>query len=180
MTQDEPQKDAQNENGQPCPSCLHCEALAKQCDEYKQGWQRAVADYQNLQKETARQRGEWAAMSEAHILEEFLPVYDNFKKAISHTFVTNSDRGKPIANSQELNWMKGIEFIMKQFGDVLRAHDIEEIKTVGAMFDATRHESVGEEASDAPEHTIVREVDGGYMMKGKVLKVAKVIVAKSV
>ena len=139
-------------------------------EEYKAGWQRAAADYQNLQKEVARQRAEWMAMSEWQVISEFIPVYDNLKKAIGH---------KPEAGSHEVNWMKGIEFIMKQFGDVLKVHGVEEIKTVGEVFDATKHEVVSEEQKDGEvAHTIIREVDGGYMVKGKVVKVAKVVVAK--
>lgn len=141
-----------------------CLALEKECLEYKTGWQRAVADYQNLQKEVARQRGEWAAMGETQIISEMLPVYDNFKKAFA-------------AAHTEDNWAKGIGFIMKQMSDVLKNHGIEEIPTVGESFNAARHESVGEEISEQPEHSILREVDGGYTMRGKVLKVAKVILA---
>ncbi len=137
-------------------------------EDYKQKWLRAVADYQNLQKETARQREAWATMSERGLLEEFLPVYSNFKKAFSVQRLGNGDD----------SWTKGIGFIMKQFGDVLKAHGIEEIKTVGEMFDATRHEAVGEDESAEPEHTIIREVESGYTMNGKVIKVAKVIVSK--
>jgi molecular chaperone GrpE len=149
-----------------------CETLKKECADYKSGWQRAVADYQNLQKETSRQRADWAAMSEAQILEAFLPVYDNFKKAFAATPGTIND--EPGTNQ----WAKGIGFIMKQFGDILKAHGVEEIKTVGELFDATQHEAAGEEDSEEKSHTIIREVDGGYVMKGKVLKVAKVIIAK--
>lgn len=144
---------------------INDEDLAKQCNEYKVGWQRAMADYQNLQKETARQKSEWAMMSEAQILSEFLPVYDNFKKAFA-------------ANHADDSWSKGIGFIMKQFGDIFKSHGIEEIKTVGEIFDAAKHEAVGEEGSDKPLHTIIREVECGYSMNGKVLKVAKVITAK--
>lgn len=146
--------------------CSDCDALKKECAEYKTGWQRAVADYQNLQKEVSRQRADWATMSELAILQEFLPIYANFKMAFA----------APHGDDQ---WTRGIGFIMKQFSDALKAHDIEEIKTVGEVFDAARHEAVGEEASDQPEHTIVREVETGYVMKGKVIKVAKVIVSKT-
>lgn len=150
-----------------------CLELKKECAEYKAGWQRAVADYQNLQKEVARQKSEWAAMGEAQMISEFLPVYDNFKKAFS-------------AQHADDNWAKGIGFIMKQMGEVLKAYGIEEIKTVDEMFDATKHEAVGEEPREAgsasvgeiAENTIIREVEGGYARKGKVLKVAKVIIAK--
>lgn len=141
-------------------------ALEKECAEYKAGWQRALSDYRNLQKDVASQRGEWAAMSEAQILSEVLPVYDNFKKAFATAHADDS-------------WAKGIWFIMKQLWDVLKNHGIEEIKTLGEPFDATKHESVGEEDSDAEPHTIIRETDGGYIVKDKVIKVAKVIISSA-
>ena len=147
----------------------------KKCEEYRSGWQRAVADYQNLQKEMSRQRSEWVSQSELTILEEFLPVYSNFKKA----FASKPTSTEVIASKDVDGWIKGIGFIMKQFGDILKAHGIDEMKTVGEMFDPTRHDSVGEEdVEGVASHTIVREVDSGYTMKGKIVHVAKVIVAK--
>jgi molecular chaperone GrpE len=147
-------------------------ALTQKCEEYKLGWQRALADYQNLQKETSARRSEWAQMSKLQILEDFIPVYDNFKKAFASK--------KPDGWSKEQeNWAMGIQFIMKQFGDVLKNHQIEEIKTVGEQFDPSRHEAVGEEIADGKKAgEIVREMDGGYVLGGKVVKVAKVIIAK--
>ncbi len=154
------------------PDCVNCEASRKQMDEYKQGWQRAQADYVNLQKETAKQKSEWMQMIKGDILESFIPVYDNFKKAFS--FSSGDGDAK-----QFENWKKGIEYIMKQFGDVLKQNSIEEIKTVGEMFDPRFHEIVGEEeVENVPSHQIVKEMDGGYKAGEKVLKVAKVIVAK--
>ena len=139
-------------------------------EDYKEQWLRAVADYQNLQKEMSSQRAEWARMSEVQVIEEFLPVYDNFKKAFAHKPGTEE--------KQWQNWATGIGFIMQQFSSVLKAHDIDEMVTVGEQFDPTKHDTVGEEvqAGKTPG-TIIREVDGGYTLKGKVLKVAKVIVA---
>lgn len=92
------------------------------CEEYKSGWQRAQADYQNLQRETQEKRSEWAVLSEIQILEDFIPVYDNFKKAFS------------VDHDDSDTWGQGIGFIMKQFGDVLKSHGIEEIKVVGEKF----------------------------------------------
>ena len=42
-----------------------------------------MADYDNLKKETEARRAEWAKYSEQQILEEFIPVYDNMKKALA-------------------------------------------------------------------------------------------------
>ena len=150
-------------------TCENCERKNTDCLEYKSGWQRAVADYQNLQREMTRQRQEWATMSEWQIISEFIPVYDNLKKAFGVK--------EQVANGKEQNWIKGIEYIMKQFADVLKAHGVEEIKTVGEMFDPAKHEIVGEETGEGRSHTIIREVDGGYIVKGKVVKGAKVVVA---
>ena len=122
-------------------------------------------------------------MSEAQILSEFIPVFDNLKKAFAVKHANeDANNANGNTNASEANWKKGIEYIMKQFGEVLKAHGVEEIKTVGEMFDASRHEAVGEdvpaEAQKAKEGEILREIESGYTMGGKVLKVAKVIVAK--
>lgn len=147
-------------------------ADCEKCVEYKLGWQRAQADYQNLQKETARQKGEWMQMIKGDVVEEFIPVLDNFKKAFAFKAAEGDAK-------QFENWKKGIEYIMKQFADVVKNNGIEEIKTVGEMFDPRLHEIVGEEESEsAKEHEIIREMDGGYKSGEKVLKVAKVIVCK--
>ncbi len=152
-----------------CPNCAQCQV---EMQEYKTNWQRATADYQNLQKETATRRAEWASLSEQTILEEFIPVYDNFKKAFA-----SKEQGT--WNKEQESWVTGIGYIKKQFGDVLKNYQVEEIKTVGEKLDTRLHESVGEEEVEGKEPaTIIKEVDGGYTMKGRVMKVAKVIIAK--
>jgi molecular chaperone GrpE len=150
--------------------CKNCDKNETEMEEYKSGWLRAQADYKNLQKEISEQRGQWAQMSEQTILEEFIPVYDNFKLAFGHE----------IANiTPELeNWKKGIEYIMKQFGKVLEDHGVVEIRTVGELFNEEMHEAVEEQESDEDSGRILREVHSGYTMKDKVIKVAKVVVSK--
>ncbi|MFA7314621.1 MAG: nucleotide exchange factor GrpE [Candidatus Magasanikbacteria bacterium] len=151
------------------------EKIEMQLEEYKTGWQRAQADYQNLQREIDGKKSEWIRMSELQVLSDFMPVYDNFKKAFSHhpELDVENENDKKIKN-----WIDGVGYIMKQFGDVLKNFDIEEIKTVGEKFNPERHETLGEEESDEEEGTILKEVDAGYTMKEKVIKVAKVIIAK--
>lgn len=153
--------------------------LLAECAEYKQGWQRALADYQNLQKEVAARRAELVQMSEQQILEEFIPVYDNFKLAYRLQTTDYSP--------EQQKWVDGIGYIMKQFGDILKAHGVEEIKTAGEKFDARWHEAVGalepESQGDSVQGkieagTILREVGGGYKMGGRVIKPAKVIITK--
>ncbi|MCX6780185.1 MAG: nucleotide exchange factor GrpE [Candidatus Magasanikbacteria bacterium] len=156
--------------------CKNCEDHTVKEEEYKKDWQRALADYKNLQKETSERRGEWAQMSKVNILEDFIPVYDNFKSAFFHHPVLQADNEE---HKQMKNWIDGIGFIMKQFGDVMKSHGIEEIKTVGEKFDPNMHESMGEEEVEGKEPgTILKELIGGYKMGNKIIKAAKVIIAK--
>jgi len=152
----------------------HCE----NCDQYKLGWLRAQADYQNLQKEVSTQRSAWAKMSEAQILEEFIPIYENFKKAFSFSVQDSESGGEKLQASWE-NWKKGIEYIMKQFWTVLSFHGIEEIKTVGEKFDPTLHEAVKEEdVEECEDGVILQELSGGYRTTHSVMQVAKVVVCR--
>ena len=152
-------------------SALNAPIAQEKNIDYKDQWLRAQADYANLQKETATKRGEWASMSEWQILEEFIPVYDNFKKAFAVTIDGEDKKWE--------SWKQGIGYIMKQFGDILKQHGIEEMETVGKSFDPTMHESVSEESSDEyDDGVIIREVDAGYKKGGKILKVARVVVNK--
>lgn len=145
--------------------------IEEQCEQYRQGWLRAQADYQNLQKETEKMRSQWAKMSEMQIIEEFLPVYENFKKAFA------MQMGEE--NKQWENWKKGIEYIMKQYWQALEGRGVKEIETVSQAFDPNLHEAMSEEESDDhDEGQIIRELEGGYMMGEVVLKPAKVVVCK--
>ncbi len=165
-------------------TCKECEKHKAESEEYKAGWQRALADYKNLQNEINVRRGEWAQMSETQILEEFIPVYENFKKAFNHHPEVTPDNEE---HKTFKNWIDGIGFIMKQFNDILKAHGVEEIKTVGEKFDPKFHEAMSALAPESDDSVqgknqesgiIVKELEGGYKVGNKVIKAAKVIVSK--
>ncbi len=141
-----------------------------EAEEYKANWQRALADYRNLQKETADMRAAWAKASEQYILEEFIPVYENFKKAFAHK--------ENMADEKTWQqWAEGIGHIKKQFADILKSYQVEEIKTVGEKFDPRWHEAVSEEEG-GETGSILKELEGGYKRGDKVIKPARVIISK--
>lgn len=169
--EDQNQQHGQHEEGK-AEGCENCATLKAEAQEYKSGWQRALADYKNLQKESADMRGVWAKASEEYILQEFVPVYENFKKAFAHKDSMADEKGWK-------QWADGIGFIKKQFGDILKSYQVEEIKTVGEKFDPRYHEAVGEEESGEVESGMVlREVEGGYKRGEKIIKPARVIINK--
>ncbi len=146
--------------------CKKCEETKKECVEYKTGWQRALADYKNLQAEVEKRRGEWAQYSEQQILEEFIPVYDHLKMSIAG--VEKSDA-----------WVEGVKHVLRQFVEILKAHGVEEIKTVGEKFDPAIHEAAGEEVVKGAEPgVVIKEILPGYKMGARVIRAARVIVSK--
>jgi len=144
--------------------------LEKKLEEAVNQSLRALADYQNLQKEVAKERETMAQYATLRVVERFLPVFDNFNVALSHMPKTD--------DKTVLNWAVGVGFIQKQLEETLASIGLQPIKTEGQKFDATRHEAVGEEESDKPPGTILKEVQTGYEIGGKTARPAKVIIAK--
>lgn len=152
------------------PEVTPLEKAEAEAAEYKAGWQRAVADYKNLQREVLSRQSEWAQLSERQILEEFIPVYDHLKLAMQESRIKNQELG----NDQ---WFLGVTYVLKQFAEILKGHGVEEIKTVGEKFDTRFHESAGEQDGEE-SGKIIREVSGGYKMGERVIKPARVIISK--
>ena len=141
---------------------ISCETERK---EYLEGWQRAKADYINYKKDEGKRFEDMARFVTASIVEEFLPVLDSFDLALSH--------GIP----KEIE--KGIILIRSQFEDVLRKRGIEEIHVKpGDAFDPARHESIGEIEAEHPPGTIADVVQKGFVFREKVMRPARVRLAR--
>ena len=124
-------------------------------------YKRALADYQNLLKQTVKDKEEFVKYALNDFLQNVLPVYDHLKMALGG-----------LKEEEEKNpWVEGVKHVLKQFKSVLEQHGIEEIGTVGAKFD---HETM--EAIDGAGETVAVEVMPGYKLHGKVIRHAKVIV----
>lgn len=166
---------------------INVKDLQKKSEEYLNGWQRAQADYQNLQRETEIKKREWIQLANANLLEELLPIYDNYKLAMAHI----------PENQKKTDWIIGIIHIKNQLEKFLKDYGIEEIKTVGEKFDVNLHEAVALQSTDnsqlsvnkeenkekenkdlkeKDEQIIKEEVRAGYKLHGKVIYPAKVIV----
>ncbi len=125
---------------------------------------RVSADYQNFQKRSKAKLNEFIEMEQMKILRSFLPIADNFRRALDHT-----------DSSQGLK--EGIELIYKQLSELLVAHQITEIPGVGESFDPVVHDAIDRRSDPGQPDNIVLEVFArGYMIGAKVLKPAQVLV----
>lgn len=141
--------------------------LQDKCDEYLNGWKRAKADYLNLKKETEKRQGELIQFANAGLLAQLIPIYDHFKKAFEHV----------PKKEKEASWVIGLEQIYRQMETFLNNLGIEEIKTVGKIFDPNLHEAVSKKkVKGKKENEVVEEVKPGYTLHGKTLYPAKVII----
>ncbi len=130
-------------------------------DSWENKYLRALADYQNLIKQQAKDRLEFVKYALGDFLHSILPVFDHLK--MSMTGLSDEDLKNP--------WAQGVSHVLKQFKDVLNTHGVEEIKTVGEKFN---HETM--EAVDGQGEKVKQEVMPGYKLNGKVIRPAKVIV----
>lgn len=134
--------------------------------ELEAGWQRCQADFANARRRWDEERTALRGLVAIDTLLEVVPALDNFERAFAHL------------TDEHASWAAGFQHIKKQLDDVLIAHGLERIPTVGQPFDPTRHEAVMEEVSDQLEGTIIQDVESGYMHNGRVVRPAKVVVSK--
>jgi molecular chaperone GrpE len=137
-----------------------------QAEEYLAGWKRALADYENLQKENASLREDDRRRIRVNLAHDLLPVIDNFDQAL-----------KFAPKDVDKNWFAGVQHIARQFADALKGLGIEPIEAVGHAFDPNRHESGGSRwEEDKPEQVILEEVIKGWKLGDLVIRPSKVIV----
>ncbi|KKU85366.1 MAG: nucleotide exchange factor GrpE [Candidatus Wildermuthbacteria bacterium RIFCSPHIGHO2_01_FULL_47_27] len=153
------------ENSDPEEKLAECE---RQKHEYLSGWQRARADFLNYKKEEMERIRGFIAYSTEELFLKLLPILDSFERA---------EKAVPANSTDEC--VKGVLNIKSLLRDFLRQEGIVEIQTSGCKFDPNFHEAVDEEErAGAESGTIVEEVQKGYTINGRVLRPAKIKVAK--
>jgi molecular chaperone GrpE len=123
---------------------------------------RLQAEFENARKREARERADFRDFAVSGAVEQFLPVLDNFYLALGSAGSVEQLRA-------------GIELIVKQMEDVLRALNVQPVETVGARFDPRVHEALESvDRSDLPDHQVLEEVRRGYRIRDRLLRPALV------
>tara|TARA_B100000609_G_scaffold179552_1_gene159456 strand:+ start:1320 stop:1835 length:516 start_codon:yes stop_codon:yes gene_type:complete len=132
----------------------------------KDKWQRALADYQNLERRTQTEISQRVSEKTNNLLLNFLNIYEDFLRA------ENSLSKEKIDTS-------GIIAVIKNMENILAENNIKPIDAVGEIFDPQLHEAVSMvEDSTLDDGTITQEVSKGYLSGKAILKPSKVIVSK--
>jgi molecular chaperone GrpE len=143
--------------------------LQRERDDFKDRWLRKSAEFDNYRKRIERERREQADQAVVGLLQDVLPVVDDFDRALT---VDAGEGGTA--------YRKGVELIHGKLHDLLRRYGVTPIDALGADFDPNLHQAVVHEVS--PEHRegeVMSELQKGYMIKDRLLRPAMVKVAKA-
>ncbi|HTX75987.1 MAG TPA: nucleotide exchange factor GrpE [Terracidiphilus sp.] len=128
---------------------------------------RLQAEFENARKRAERERADYRDYAAASVVEQFLPVLDNFELAL-----------KAAGSTEQLR--SGVELIVKQMEEVLRQMQVTAIPTVGEQFDPRHHEALGTvEREDLPDQHVAEEIRRGYKIREKLLRPAMVRVVSN-
>ncbi len=143
------------------------ETLEAEAAKWKDTSLRTAAEMDNLRKRTAREREEAIRYANQRLLEELLPVIDNFEMGMQ---AASADTSSMI--------YIGMDMVRKQLNDFLANQGVEEIATDG-QFDPNLHDAVAQEPAEEPEGSILRTTRRGFKIRERLLRPASVIVAAS-
>lgn len=130
---------------------------------------RAMAEMENVKKRLTKEKEEFIKYAKESVLCDMLPILDNLELALAH------DPGDACKN-----FVLGVDMTRKIFLDALAAHDLTQVGEVGEPFDPNFAEALGVDTNtDLPDNTIALVMQKGYRLKDKIIRPAKVMVAKS-
>lgn len=145
------------------------DTLQTEFDELKSLLQRTQADFVNYRRRNEEDKANFVKFAATDLIEQVLPVMDNFALAAKHVPVD-------IENN---SWVVGVKAIEKQLENVLLSNGLTRVETVGKQFDPNQHEALGEVTNENLEDgAIVSEEAPGYLLNGRLIRPAKVVVNK--
>lgn len=137
------------------------EELEKKLEETTNRLLRVQADYENFRRRTRQEREADAKYRSQRLVEELLPVLDNFERALS--MKAESEEGK--------NFLQGMEMVYKQLLEALNKEGVSVIEAVGKPFDPHVHQAVMQvQVEDEEKDIVVEELQKGYMLKDRVIR----------
>ena len=141
--------------------------LTRERDELKDLLLRKSAEFDNYRKRTDRERATLSESIAAGVLEDLLPLLDDFERAL------NVEAGTADTYRQ------GVELIHRQLVDLIRKRGVTPIEALGADFDPNYHQAVlYEPAEGRRDGEVIEELRRGYMIGDRLLRPSMVKVAK--
>ena len=133
--------------------------------DWKDRYARAMADFDNFRKRTARDREDLVKFAASDVLKDILPTVDNLARAL--------EEAKDKADDP---FVTGVKLVYDGLLKALAEHGATPLDSVGEPFDANFHEALAQLPSeDVEEGHVISEVKRGWMLNGKLLRAAQVV-----
>lgn len=128
---------------------------------------RVRAETENFKKRLQKEKSDLAMFANEKLIKHLLPIYENLDRALA----------APDVSLQTLK--EGVQMIFKQFTSFLEKEQVETIAALGEKFDPSKHEALKQIESETHEDNIVvEEYSKGYLLHGRVLLPARVVISK--
>ncbi|MBI1755661.1 MAG: nucleotide exchange factor GrpE [Fimbriimonas ginsengisoli] len=129
---------------------------------------RTMAEFQNFRKRVQQESEQYRLLATEKLVTQLLPVLDNFERTIAAC-----EEGAPMESV-----LDGIRAVERQLRGALEANHLRRISAEGHPFDPDLHEAIAAEPSEEPEGTIIKELEAGYRLGGRVLRPSRVKVSR--
>lgn len=149
------------------PEQLKISALEAEIAEEKKKYLYLYAEFDNFKKRTVKERSDLLKFGWEKVARDLLDVVDNLDRAVEH-----------MPETTDKNLKTGIEMILSQFKGTLEKQGVSSIKTEGEDFNPDHHEAMTQEPSELPAGKITKALTKGYLLHGRLLRAAKVVVSK--
>lgn len=143
--------------------------LESRLEESNDKFLRLFSEFDNYRKRTTKERLDLTKSATADMIAAMLPVLDDLERAASLKTV-ESDADAVV---------EGLTLILNKFKSILRQKGVEEIKAIGEVFNTDFHEAVTHVPAEDEQARgkVIDEVQKGYLLNGKVIRYARVVVA---
>lgn len=141
------------------------ERLKAERDQLLDRLARMQAEFENARKRAEREKVDFRDHVTGNVVEQFLPVLDNFELAL-----------KSAGSAEQLR--SGVSLIVKQMEEILEKMQVRAVAAMGEVFDPRVHEALGTvERDDVPDQHVAEEIRRGYKIRERLLRPALVRVA---
>ncbi|HNX81414.1 MAG TPA: nucleotide exchange factor GrpE [Candidatus Omnitrophota bacterium] len=148
-------------------------ALLKEAAQGKEAWDKMLrmqADFDNLRKRLERDKQEFTKFATEGLIVELLNVLDDLERAVDLAETKHQDLA---------GFLKGVEMILAHLYEMLKDHGVKPIEAKDKQFDPNFHEALMQaEDNEKPEHTVLEEMQKGYVLNDRVIRTSKVKVSK--
>lgn len=144
--------------------------LEDSCDQFKDEALRAKAEMENIRKRAERDVSNARKFGIEKFAKELLPVIDSIEQALKHE----------VKLEEAIAMKEGIELTAKMLVDILKKNGVEELDPKGEKFDPNLHEAMAMIPNpEFEDNTIFDVFQKGYMLNGRIVRAAKVVIVKN-